>query len=78
MWCALTVDTVVTFSAEEVGTVDVTVRVAGCQPGEIIEADAKLCRICPAGRFSFDPENSICDNCPEGNICWFILISTFL
>ncbi|CAD7699197.1 unnamed protein product [Ostreobium quekettii] len=56
-------------SLEGVSPVNATVKVAACRAGELVDENAKLCRNCPTGRFSFNPNNATCDECPGGAVC---------
>lgn len=51
-------------------TIELTIR--DCFAGEIKQtyADKQLCKTCPPGTYSFDPQASTCAACPEEAICY--------
>mgnify|MGYP000874438976 FL=1 len=40
-----------------------------CVPGEIYVSSFEICQVCPAGKYSFNPQDSNCQMCKPGTNC---------
>ncbi|GIL52033.1 hypothetical protein Vafri_7994 [Volvox africanus] len=64
-----------TFNISAYGTIHdildavVSVEVRRCVVGEVTNAEKDMCTPCAAGTYSYNPQNTSCDRCPENARC---------
>ena len=57
-------------SAMQVLPVWKTLQIQSCSLGQVTDNTNDTCRVCGAATFSLNPQNTSCDTCPSGILCY--------